>query len=215
MNYTGAQVTHSSSRYSAINAEWDVVFRKMVAGDDAAFESLFASFNPKLQRYILKQLGAGPHVDDLLQEVWTRVIQLRERSREGGQEATYQVQAFLFRIARNLVIDFLRTRKDHSSLQDVDEALHPRFEAGELSDPESLVGRAMDLLSFDFREILVLNLHLGYRLDEIAVMLEKSPDAMWARASRARAKLRRLVIELAEKEGVSLRAYLPSETDQV
>ena len=138
-----------------------------------------------------------------------RVIGLRAKAkREEATGATFHVQAFLFRIAHNLAVDFLRTRKEHLQIDAVDDAQHPTTSNVELSDPEDLVHRALDLLSDDFREVLILNLYMGYRFDEIAVMLDKTPEAIWARASRARVKLRKLVVELADKEGVSLGQYL-------
>ena len=214
--YPMMQRTNTTTTDTALaehTAEWDALFRRMISGDDAAFGKLWSAFNGKLQRYIAKQLGTGPHVEDLLQELWMRVIRLRESPKKEREEKAFHVQAFLFRIAHNLVIDFLRTRKEHAQIDSVDDAYHPTTQARDLSDPEDLAARALEMLPFDFREVLVLNLHLGYRFDEIAEMLEKSPDAIWARASRARAKLRRLVVELAEREGISLKAYLPNDSD--
>jgi DNA-directed RNA polymerase specialized sigma24 family protein len=56
-----------------------------------------------------------------------------------------------------------------------------------------MVLASLDELSFDHREVLILNIYCGYRFDEIAAMMGKSPDAIWARASRARAQLRKAV----------------------
>ena len=178
----------------------------MVSGEDAAFAELFAAFNPKLERFFARQLGAGSHTQDLAQEVWVRTINLRTTPEK--VRAPFRTQAFLFRVAKNLAIDFLRTRKQHAALDTLEEPLHPVTQTRDTSDPEELVAQAFAMLSDDFREVLTLQLELGYRLDEIAEMLGKSPDAIWARASRARIKLRRLVVELADRRGVSLAQYL-------
>jgi RNA polymerase sigma-70 factor, ECF subfamily len=184
----------------------DAALRRMVEGDDAAFAELFATFNPKLERFFARQLGPGSHTQDLAQEVWMRTINLRKTPEK--VRASFRVQAFLFRVAKNLAIDFLRTRKQHAALESLEEPQHPVTQSQEASDPEELVAQAFAMLSEDFREVLTLQLELGYRLDEIAEMLEKSPEAIWARASRARIKLRRLVVELAAQRGVSLRDYV-------
>jgi DNA-directed RNA polymerase specialized sigma24 family protein len=65
---------------------------------------------------------------------------------------------------------------------------------------EELALTALDALPFETREILVLNLYAGYRFDEIAAMLGKSPDAIWARASRGRAQLRTIIAEQIASE---------------
>jgi RNA polymerase sigma-70 factor (ECF subfamily) len=183
----------------------DAALARMVSGDDAAFAELFEAFNPKLERFFARQLGAGAHTQDLAQEVWVRTINLRRAPEK--IRTPFRVQAFLFRVAKNLTIDFLRTRKQHAALDTLEEPQHPVTQVQDLSDPEELVAQAFAMLSDDFREVLTLQLELGYRLDEIAEMLDKSPDAIWARASRARIKLRRLVVELADQRGVSLREF--------
>lgn len=193
------EARHQDSPHSL---EWDALFWRMLRGDDAAFSPLFAAFNGKLRRFFSRQVGSGPHVDDLAQEVWIRFINLRTRPPQPG---LFHVQAFLFRVARNLSIDYLRTRKEHTALDALAEQDHPAIGEREVPDAESLVSRALERLPDEQREVLVLNLYLGYRFDEIAEMLDKTPDAIWQRASRARAKLRRIILEMARSEGISLR----------
>jgi RNA polymerase sigma-70 factor (ECF subfamily) len=200
---------------SVAPAEHDVLFRRMLEGDDSAFGSLFAAFDAKLRRYLMRQIGkerSEPLVDDVLQEVWVRFINLR---RQPPAMATtgelFHVQAFLFRIARNLVIDRRRTQKEHAGIDTLDERFHPVTGYAERSDAEDIMQRAFERLPEDFREVLILNLELGYRFDEIAEMVGRTPEAIWQRASRARAKLRRLVVEIAKEEGVCLREYTAPE----
>ncbi len=171
-----------------------LLFRRFLLLSTESFDGFFS-----------RQLGAGAHVDDLAQEVWVRFINLRTRPPQPG---LFRVQAFLFRVARNLSIDYLRTRKDHLAMDDLDEQEHPAIQEREVPDAESLVSRALDTLPDESREVLVLNLYLGYRFDEIAEMLDKSPEAIWQRASRARTKLRRTIIEMAKREGISLQEFL-------
>jgi RNA polymerase sigma factor (sigma-70 family) len=201
-------VTTEAPPISSHSIECDELFWRMLRGDDAAFSPLFAAFNGKLRRFFSRQLGVGAHVDDLAQEVWVRFINLRTRPPQPG---LFRVQAFLFRVARNLSIDYLRTRKDHLAVDDLDEQEHPAIHERDVPEAESLVNRALDALPEEAREVLVLNLYLGYRFDEIAEMLDKSPEAIWQRASRARAKLRRIILEMAKREGISLQQFLTPE----
>ena len=208
------------------HAKLDGLFRAMLQGDDRAFAELFAAFDAKLRRYLVRQIGVArsePTVEDVLQEVWVRFIQLRRdpprfandrSSDERSSSGPFLVQAFLFRIARNLVIDRRRTEKEHLPIDTLDERFHPMTAPRDGSDPEEIMRRAFAELPDDFREVLVLNLELGFRFDEIAVMLGKTPEAIWQRASRARAKLRRLVMNIAQAEGVSLRGYTDEEPTQ-
>ncbi len=194
------------------NAENDrELLSRLIRGDNAAFHGLYRQYAPPLERYIRKLLGPHAPIGDLSQELWERVINLRRKPPKEFDRETFQVQAFFFRIAHNLVIDHVRTRKLHES---IDEAHEVPNEVAERSEAEDIVTRAMDMLSVDFREVLYLNLQIGFRFDEIAVMLDKTPDAIWARASRARAKLREVVVELAKKEGVCLKDYIKVSSKQ-
>jgi len=201
---TEAVTTEANRTISPHSLEWDALFWRMLRGDDAAFPPLFAAFNAKLQRFLSRQLGAGAHVEDLLQEVWVRFINLRTKPPQPG---VFHVQAFLFRVARNLSIDYLRTRKAHTPLDELEEHDHPASPSHDLPEAEDLVARALEELPDEFREVLVLNLYLGYRFDEIAEMLDKTPEAIWQRASRARVKLRRIILQMADREKISLREY--------
>jgi len=208
--YMTAELTadvHSTAHHSVV--QYDEVFTRMLRGDDSAFELLFVAFDAKLRRYLSRQIGTastGPLVEDMLQEVWIRFINLRKQP-PSKVNAPFHVQAFLFRVAHNMVIDRRRTWKQHTSIDSLDEHQHPVTRHHTALDAEEIVERAFAQLPDDFREVLELNLHLGYRFDEIAEMLDKTPEAIWQRASRARAKLRHLVVEIAKKEGVSLSKF--------
>jgi RNA polymerase sigma-70 factor (ECF subfamily) len=195
------EVPHPISPHSI---EWDELFWRMLRGDDAAFSPLFMAFNGKLRRFFSRQLGSGAHVEDLAQEVWVRFINLRTRPPQPG---LFHVQAFLFRVARNLSIDYLRTRKEHAALDTLDENDHPIIRERDIPEAEALVTRALEQLPDEQREVLILHLYLGYRFDEIAEIMEKSPEAIWQRASRARAKLRGIILQMAKSEGISLREF--------
>ena len=54
-------------------------------------------------------------------------------------------------------------------------------------------------------------MYSGYTFEEIASMLGKSPDAIWARASRARKKLRELVVVEIEREEQALKIITQSK----
>ena len=65
---------------------------------------------------------------------------------------------------------------------------------------EELVNSSLDTLKFEDKELLVLNMYCGYRFDEIATMMGMSPNAIWTRASRARAQLRDRVKSMIKRD---------------
>ena len=61
----------------------------------------------RLYGFLTRSLGAGEAIEDLLQEVFLRSWDHREDLEGGGRDG---VRKYLWRVARNLVIDEIRTR---------------------------------------------------------------------------------------------------------
>ena len=170
------------------------LFRDFLSGDDVAAITVFRKFHRRLFVYCSKVLGSPEQAEDVVGEVWERVVRLRANPPE-----VHSPIGFLLRVARNLCLNHIRSRRDHASLSSIDEREHPATATEERSELEERLIVALDQLPFETREILVLNAYCGYRFDEIARMLDKSPEAVWARASRARVQLRKMVVEANEK----------------
>jgi RNA polymerase sigma-70 factor, ECF subfamily len=156
-------------------------------GENAALVELFDRHNERLLVYARKILGDGELAQDVTQEVWIRVLGLRTRPRQVDNPV-----GFLLRIARNLCLSALTRRRDHVTLDSITETA-PESEV-ERTPLEEIALAALDELPFDYREVLVLTVYCGYSTEETARMLEKSPEAIWKRASRARAMLRAAVL---------------------
>lgn len=170
-------------------SEEAALFRDFLAGDDVAAIKVFRAYHRRLFVYCAKVLGSHEQAEDVVGEVWERIVKLRREPPE-----VHSPIGFLLKVARNLCLNHIRARRDHVSLTAVDESEHPVTAPETRSEMEDRLVAALDTLPFETREILVLNAYCGYRFDEIATMLDKSPEAVWARASRARAQLRRMVL---------------------
>ena len=72
-------------------------------GDLGAFEELYRRHQTPLYRYLLRLSLDQDVAEDVFQEVWSKII----RSRHNYQ-ATARFRTFLFRVARNCFIDYLR-----------------------------------------------------------------------------------------------------------
>jgi RNA polymerase sigma factor (sigma-70 family) len=181
----------SADAPQAVNMSEDAaLFRDFLGGDDVAAIKVFRKFHRRLFVYCSKVLGSPEQAEDVVGEVWERVVKLRSNPPE-----VHSPIGFLLKVARNLCLNHIRSRRDHQSLSAMDESDHPTYSPEPRSELEERLIGALDTLPFETREILVLNAYCGYRFDEIATMLDKSPEAVWARASRARAQLRRMVLE--------------------
>ncbi len=183
------------------------LFEAFLGGNDAAFAELYGDINPRLSAYCHK-LSPG-HAEDLMQELWERVLAMRAPRSQKKKLEVINPQAFLFRMLKNLAIDHYRgNRSLQGTVISLDETPWVENQSAHTndapSDIEALVLEAFEKLSDDDREVLVLNIYSGYSYGEIAEMLGKSIDAIWQRASRARVKLRKIVIDDAKRMGTPL-----------
>jgi RNA polymerase sigma-70 factor (ECF subfamily) len=193
---------HEERSPQALAASDDTaLLNRYFAGENAALVELYDRHNHRLYLYCLKLLGSTEQAEDLTQELWEKVARLRSRPQH-----VLNPGGFLLTIARNLCFNQLKARKRFSPLDSLNEAVHPSYEMRELTELEDIVVAALERLQEDYREVLILNLYSGYRLDEIATMLGKSPDAIRKRASRARLQLRTMVMEMIEQRGGDLSA---------
>src|ERR1700683_3693501 len=72
-------------------------------GDYDAATTLVNRLSPQLHRFFLAQFVSRRHADDLLQETWMRIHEVRRTYRRG-----YPVLPWLYAIARNIRVDHYR-----------------------------------------------------------------------------------------------------------
>jgi RNA polymerase sigma-70 factor (ECF subfamily) len=181
------------------------LFEAFLAGNDAAFAELYRDLNPRLSAYCHKL--SSNNADDIMQELWERVIAMRAPALRKKKLEVINPSAFLFRMLKNLAIDEFRRGKNEISLEThSSDETHGSYGTyvQEASDIEAVILEALEKLSTDDREVLLLNIYSGYSFGEIAEIVGASTDAIWQRASRARVKLRKIVTEDAKQMGISL-----------
>jgi RNA polymerase sigma-70 factor (ECF subfamily) len=170
------------------------LFTRFLGGDDEAFMELFDRHTPRLGRYCRKMVGSEQAAEDLMQDVWERVIRMREK----GQPAPPNPLGIIFWMARNLCLNFLRDRHAHPSLDDIPDQPGPALGLHDPSQLEELVVMALDKIPLDQREVLILNAYSGYSFEEIARMTDENVGAVRTRAWRARRGLKRAIVGLIE-----------------
>lgn len=84
------------------------VVRRVGAGDVRAFEALFAHYHGPIRRHVRRVVRDPATAEDLTQEVFERVW-----TRAGQWNGRGTFQAWLFRVATNLALNQLRSRRRH------------------------------------------------------------------------------------------------------
>lgn len=197
--------SHPPAPESAGNGDDSALFARFLAGENSAFLGFFHRHDRSLRLYCSRVLGDGAAAEDVVQETWERVVAMRGEARPVDRPA-----GLLYRMARNRCIDHLRRARRSISIEEMPAEDEWRMGEGESSggDMVEAVVEALDALPFEAREVLVLHHYCGYRFDEIAAMLERTPEAIWARASRARKHLRSIASSILEGRSPSTSAPL-------
>jgi RNA polymerase sigma-70 factor (ECF subfamily) len=181
------------------NIEEAQSFAKFLSGDDNAAMYFFRAYNRKLFLYCAKLVNNMHAAEDITQEVWERIIKLRSQT----QPEIANPGGFMFTIARNLCLNHIKLKKHTIPLDAISEMDIPHEYQPGSTEMEELVNSSLDTLKFEDKELLVLNMYCGYRFDEIANMMGMSPNAIWTRASRARAQLRDRVKSMIKRDNHS------------
>jgi|SRR5262245_15833819 len=80
-------------------------------GGMEAFERLIAALRPKLHRYCARMVGSMIEAEDVVQEALTNAVGALPR-----MSLIENAEAWLFRIAHNAALDFLRQRKRRETI---------------------------------------------------------------------------------------------------
>ncbi len=153
-------------------------------GDLGAANALIQRLSPQIHRFFLAQFASRKEADDLLQETWLRIHEVRHTYRPGEP-----VMPWLYAIARHIRVDryrkIQRTVAREDRLEGVPEpaAVPPADAGGEL---EALLAG----LPVSQREVIEMLKVEGMSLEEVARATSSSVGSVKQKAHRAYEKLR-------------------------
>ncbi|RLJ64838.1 RNA polymerase sigma factor [Sulfurisoma sediminicola] len=173
-------------------------------GDAAAFDLLYERWRGRLYRYLLHQVGAAAIADEIYQDIWMRVIGAR-----GHYEVTARFSTWLFRIARNRLVDHWRrlgreivdTAADFEATDPEDEPVNVLVTASAAPEenPERRAERAqlatqliaaIEALPTLQRDAFLMAEEGGMTLEEIAAATGTGRETVKSRLRYALVKLR-------------------------
>lgn len=183
-------------------------------GRDEALDEIYRRHYKGVFAFLVRMVQDRHLAEDLLQETFIRIFNSR-----ATWEPRSKLTSWLYRIARNLCIDEKRRYwnrlvlmdsqtqsqyddNNQSTILERTETNHPdpRAAACERVDAER-IHKAINALSEEQREVMILNKYHGLSYAEIAEVLEVSPESVKQRAYRAHLKLRELLSPLLEEYG--------------
>jgi RNA polymerase sigma-70 factor (ECF subfamily) len=180
---------------------------------DSEFGQLLAELRPKLHRYCARMTGNVIDGEDVLQEALVKAVRAREQA-----DDVVQPERWLFRIAHNAALDFLRRQaraQARQSNEDPETMVDPDDEQ---PDPELLstsLRTFMRLPTVQRSSVILMDV-LGYSLNEIGAIMDASLPAVKSALHRGRTRLHELAKEpenappamLSPTERTLLAAYI-------
>ena len=160
------------------------------SADAWAFWQLFDHFHLPIFRYIISRVHSPADAEDLTQLVFVKALEALPRYESRG----IPFGGWLFRLARNAVVDFTRTRHEHADLDAV--IYHGAREPGPedvamLRQDLDMVEAALATLTDDQREAIALRFFAGLSAREAADVMGRQEGTIRGLQFRAIAALRR------------------------
>ena len=157
-------------------------------GDEVAFGRLYRHFAERVFRFCLFRVGRPADAEDLTQLVFLRVVEALPRFEERGTPFA----AWLFRIARNVTIDFRRTHRDQAALDSVPAALEvDRRDDLLMAVEREMLLWAMDGLTRDQHDVIWFRYFADLPTSVVAVLMDRDEVTVRSLQARAIAALRR------------------------
>ena len=161
-------------------------------GDPRAFGRLFDHYHGSVYRYIVSRVHRPSDAEDLTQVVFVKVLEALPRYETRG----IPFGGWLFRLARNAVIDHVRTHRDHADLEEVAY----RSGGGAGLDEIVAVRQALDEvavalagLTDEQRDAVALRFFAGLSAREAAAVMGKQEGTVRGLQFRAIAAMRRTI----------------------
>ncbi len=173
---------------------------------DSVFEKLYTKYHHDVFQFLFYMVKSREQAEDLVQEVYIRVLKSYERFEGKSSEKTW-----LFSIARNAAIDYFRKQKgwkqriiqkfDMSATQVKDEYPIPE-EVAIQRDELKLMYRSLDQCTLDQRMVLIMRFLQDLSIAETAEALNWTESKVKTTQHRALKSLKKYMEDLAEKEVV-------------
>ena len=164
-----------------------------VGGKASAFGLLYDHYQPKIYRFVLLKVGRREDAEDLTHQVFLNAWQNISSYKDLG----FPFSSWLYRIARNQVIDRYRTKKPEISLEAIDIEYFADLGPGDkkLEDKIQLelVMGALKKLKQDYQDILIMRFVEDLSVKETAATVEKSEGAVKLMQHRAIKELKKIL----------------------
>ncbi len=164
-----------------------IIREKFREDDPSALELTYEHFGKRIYGYLVSMLRSASDAEEILNELFLSIARKREQVLKASNIRTY-----LFGMARNLAFDMFRKRTSQKqALTSYAEYLELREDSENWNEEElDAVGKAVDSLPEEQREVVVLKIFEEMTFEEVAELLRISQNTAASRYRYALEKLK-------------------------
>ena len=176
------------------NLQEKIVFLKLKSGDSDAFAFFYDKYVTNIYRFVLIKVSNKQVAEDLTQDIFLKTWQHLVDKRN-----VKSFQAFIFRVARNRVIDHYRqSNKQELPLEYVPEIIdmsdNIEKDLDKAIDKDKLLQKIQQLKP-TYQEVLLLRYLEDLSIDDIARVIQKDKNNVRVIIHRALNKLKQIADE--------------------
>lgn len=175
------------------NPNLEQLIKKALEGNEAAFGQIYDLYFEKVYRFIYYRVNHKEAAEDLVSETF-----IRAWDNLSEMHAPSSFTGWIYRIARNLVIDYYRSRKLTVDLNDLENILEYEdniLERTNFGFQQQSFLEALKKLSPDQQQVIKLKFLDELDNHEIAKILDKSEGAIRVIQHRAIRELKKVINE--------------------
>lgn len=173
------------------NLQEKIAFLRLKSGDSDAFAFFYDKYVTNIYRFVLLKVSNKQIAEDLTQDIFLKTWQHLV-----DKKNVKSFQAFIFRVARNIVVDHYRqTNKQALPLEYMDNAEDDKEDISvdlDTSLDAAKLLQQMQQLKPEYQEVLLLRYVEEMSIDEIAEVIEKDKNNVRVMIHRALNKLKKI-----------------------
>lgn len=166
------------------------------SGNLDALVPLFEKYHQRLYNFFIRMCGNRETAKDLVQNVFSRIINYRHTYNEA-----YKYKTWMYQMARNVHIDNYQKSKleftDDREVDEYGEKPDEALESFERDQQHKALHEAVRFLSEEDREIIELSRFQDLKYEEVAKITGNSEGAVRVKVHRAIKRLKEIYLQIA------------------
>ena len=169
------------------------IVKRYLKGDEEALEVLIKRYLKPIYSFVYKNVGDSEAAEDITQETFVKMWKNLKRF-----QRSKSFKSWIFTIAKNSSIDFLRRKKQAVPLSFIEEFLPEKNDFTEEIEQKSILAdfkTAIKNLSPSYQAVVLLKYESGLTFKEIAKFLGEPLNTIKSRYRRALITLKGLLAD--------------------